>query len=98
MWRVADIRYFSGLAYLASGGFRGPQLYPEKLLLRKTEQMIWANWLSQQQVSARHSGSSSGSLRAGNSPSWQFRRTEALGFWPEMIYLTLRSLTLQYSI
>lgn len=31
-WRVTEIRYFSGLAYLASGGFRGPQLYPEALL------------------------------------------------------------------
>jgi SAM-dependent methyltransferase len=32
MWRIADIKYFSGLAYVASGGFRGPQLYPEGLL------------------------------------------------------------------
>jgi SAM-dependent methyltransferase len=32
MWRIADIECFSGLAYVASGGFRGPQLYPEKLL------------------------------------------------------------------
>jgi SAM-dependent methyltransferase len=31
-WRIAEIEYFSGLAYLASGGFRGPQLYPEALL------------------------------------------------------------------
>ena len=27
-WRVAEVSYFSGLAYLGSGGFRGPQLYP----------------------------------------------------------------------
>ena len=27
-WRVAEVKYFSGLAYLGSGGFRGPQLYP----------------------------------------------------------------------
>lgn len=27
-WRVAEIAYFSALAYLGSGGFRGPQLYP----------------------------------------------------------------------
>lgn len=31
MWRVIEVRYLSGLAYVASGGFRGPQLYPEKL-------------------------------------------------------------------
>ena len=31
-WRIAEISYFSGLAYVASGGFRGPQLYPESLL------------------------------------------------------------------
>jgi SAM-dependent methyltransferase len=30
-WRVVEIRYFTGLAYVASGGFRGPQLYPEAL-------------------------------------------------------------------
>jgi SAM-dependent methyltransferase len=29
-WRITEIKYFSGLAYVASGGFRGPQLYPEK--------------------------------------------------------------------
>jgi SAM-dependent methyltransferase len=28
MWRIVEVKYFSGLAYLASGGFRGPQLYP----------------------------------------------------------------------
>jgi len=27
-WRVVEVSYFSGLAYLGSGGFRGPQLYP----------------------------------------------------------------------
>jgi len=27
-WRVAEVAYLSGLAYLGSGGFRGPQLYP----------------------------------------------------------------------
>jgi SAM-dependent methyltransferase len=31
-WRIAEIAYFSALAYLGSGGFRGPQLYPAKLL------------------------------------------------------------------
>jgi SAM-dependent methyltransferase len=29
-WRIAEIKYFSGLAYVASGGFRGPQLYPKQ--------------------------------------------------------------------
>jgi SAM-dependent methyltransferase len=32
MWQVAEIKYFSGLAYVATGGFRGPQLYPVTLL------------------------------------------------------------------
>ena len=27
-WRLAEVTYFSALAYLGSGGFRGPQLYP----------------------------------------------------------------------
>lgn len=27
-WRVVEVSYFSGLAYLGTGGFRGPQLYP----------------------------------------------------------------------
>jgi SAM-dependent methyltransferase len=27
-WRVAEVTYFPALAYLGSGGFRGPQLYP----------------------------------------------------------------------
>jgi hypothetical protein len=31
-WRITEIKYFPGLAYVASGGFRGPQLYPQKLL------------------------------------------------------------------
>jgi SAM-dependent methyltransferase len=31
-WEIVEIRHFSGLAYLASGGFRGPQLYPTALL------------------------------------------------------------------
>jgi len=31
-WRVAEVAYFSALAYLGSGGFRGPQLYPTAAL------------------------------------------------------------------
>jgi SAM-dependent methyltransferase len=31
-WRIIEVRYFSGLAYVASGGFRGPQLYPANCL------------------------------------------------------------------
>jgi SAM-dependent methyltransferase len=31
MWRVVEIAYFSGFAYVATGGFRGPQLYPPGL-------------------------------------------------------------------
>lgn len=27
-WHVAEVSHFSALAYLGSGGFRGPQLYP----------------------------------------------------------------------
>jgi len=27
-WRVAEAAYYSALAYLGTGGFRGPQLYP----------------------------------------------------------------------
>jgi SAM-dependent methyltransferase len=27
-WRVAEVTHFSALAYLGTGGFRGPQLYP----------------------------------------------------------------------
>jgi SAM-dependent methyltransferase len=30
LWRISEIKYFPGLAYVASGGFRGPQLYPER--------------------------------------------------------------------
>jgi SAM-dependent methyltransferase len=32
MWRVVEVKYFAGLAYVGSGGFRGPQLYPGALL------------------------------------------------------------------
>jgi SAM-dependent methyltransferase len=31
-WRIVEVKYLSGLAYVASGGFRGPQLYPETFL------------------------------------------------------------------
>jgi SAM-dependent methyltransferase len=31
-WRVAEVAYFSALAYLGSGGLRGPQLYPMSAL------------------------------------------------------------------
>jgi len=31
-WRIAEIAYYSGLAYLGTGGFRGPQVYPAKVL------------------------------------------------------------------
>jgi len=31
-WEIKEIKHYSGLAYLASGGFRGPQLYPTVLL------------------------------------------------------------------
>lgn len=31
-WNVREIQYYSGLAYLGSGGFRGPQLYPQFML------------------------------------------------------------------
>jgi hypothetical protein len=31
-WRIAAITYYSALAYLGTGGFRGPQLYPSMLL------------------------------------------------------------------
>jgi SAM-dependent methyltransferase len=31
-WRIAEIAYFSALAYVGTGGFRGPQLYPASLL------------------------------------------------------------------
>jgi hypothetical protein len=29
---IKEIKYYSGLAYLGTGGFRGPQLYPAALL------------------------------------------------------------------
>jgi SAM-dependent methyltransferase len=29
-WRMTEIKYLPGLAYVASGGFRGPQLYPQR--------------------------------------------------------------------
>lgn len=28
-WEIKEIKYYSALAYLGTGGFRGPQLYPE---------------------------------------------------------------------
>lgn len=28
-WRICELAYFSGLAYVATGGFRGPQLIPD---------------------------------------------------------------------
>ena len=31
-WNVVQLKYFSGLAYVGTGGFRGPQLYPAALL------------------------------------------------------------------
>jgi hypothetical protein len=31
-WQVTEVKYYSALAYLGTGGFRGPQLYPVKLL------------------------------------------------------------------
>ena len=31
-WRVLRRSLFAGIPYVASGGFRGPQLYPERLL------------------------------------------------------------------
>ena len=31
-WRVIEVKYYSALAYLGTGGFRGPQLYPAMLL------------------------------------------------------------------
>jgi SAM-dependent methyltransferase len=31
-WRIAELMYFSALAYVATGGFRGPQLVPGALL------------------------------------------------------------------
>lgn len=31
-WRVVEVKRFSAISYVASGGFRGPQLYPTSLL------------------------------------------------------------------
>jgi len=31
-WRITELRYFSGLAYVATGGFRGPQFLPGVVL------------------------------------------------------------------
>ena len=31
-WNILEVKYLSALAYLASGGLRGPQLYPATLL------------------------------------------------------------------
>ncbi len=31
-WRISEVRYYTALAYLGTGGFRGPQLYPAALL------------------------------------------------------------------
>jgi SAM-dependent methyltransferase len=30
-WRIVEIQYYSAVAYLGSGGFRGPQLYPASM-------------------------------------------------------------------
>ncbi len=27
-WQITEIKYYSGVAYIGSGGFRGPQVYP----------------------------------------------------------------------
>jgi SAM-dependent methyltransferase len=43
MWRTIEQSYYTGIAYLASGGFTGPQLYPAALLRILT----WVDsWLS----------------------------------------------------
>jgi SAM-dependent methyltransferase len=31
-WRVTEVKYYSALAYLGTGGLRGPQLYPAMFL------------------------------------------------------------------
>jgi SAM-dependent methyltransferase len=31
-WNILSVRYLSSMAYIGTGGFRGPQLYPEFLL------------------------------------------------------------------
>src|SRR5579862_1409054 len=33
-WRIPEIAYFPGLAYLATGGFRGPQIAPDPVIRR----------------------------------------------------------------
>ena len=42
MWRMLEVECFSGLAYVASGGFRGPQLYPDILwpLLNRIDSVL----------------------------------------------------------
>jgi hypothetical protein len=41
-WRVSEVQYYSALAYLGTGGFRGRQLYPEFLLplFRSVDEML----------------------------------------------------------
>lgn len=41
-WTIEDVRYWSGLAYLASGGFKGRQLYPRSALsvVRKIDSLL----------------------------------------------------------
>ena len=31
-WRIVEVKRYAALSYVASGGFRGPQLYPTSLL------------------------------------------------------------------
>jgi SAM-dependent methyltransferase len=31
LWRLSEVKHFSGLSYVASGGFRGPQVWPTAL-------------------------------------------------------------------
>jgi len=42
LWRISEVAYYSGLAYVASGGFRGPQLYPKAFwpLLNRMDSML----------------------------------------------------------
>jgi SAM-dependent methyltransferase len=41
-WRIAEIKYFSALGYVGSGGFRGPQLYPFRCwpILNKVDRVL----------------------------------------------------------
>lgn len=41
-WEVMEVNYFSAMAWLASGGLRGPQLYPARLLpfVQKVDQLF----------------------------------------------------------